>query len=83
MAHTVEMAVCTVNSLAAMPPAMAGLGRWMNNMGTTKNPSVLRLPHHTAATHKGRALIASDVRDLYDLIGLDAARGLHLDRIAF
>jgi lipoprotein NlpI len=44
---------------------------------------VLRLPHHTAATHSGRARIASDVGHLYDLIGLDATRRFDLDRVAF
>lgn len=46
--------VCVANNLAAMPPACAGVGRWANNIGTTRKPSVVRLPHQRAATTSAR-----------------------------
>ena len=46
--------VWAVNSFAAMAPAAAGLGRWMNNIGTTTKPRPVRLPHQSAATRAGR-----------------------------
>jgi hypothetical protein len=52
-AHTQDSQVCAVNNLAAMPPASAGVGKCTNSMGTTKNPMVLKLAHHNAATQTG------------------------------
>lgn len=40
-----------------MPPAIAGVGKCTNSMGTTKNPIVVRLAHHRAATQ-------TDIRDI-------------------
>ena len=41
-----------------MPPAMAGVGRCENSMGTTKAPMVVRLPHHSAAMKTGKRCTA-------------------------
>ena len=49
-AQQTDTQVCAANSLAAMVPAMAGVGRCANNRaGTTSSPTVVRLPHHKAA----------------------------------
>ena len=52
-----ETQVWAVNKCAAIPPAMAGAGRYRNNSGTTRNPKVVRLPHQRAATIVGRRLV--------------------------
>ncbi|KGH18438.1 hypothetical protein P608_02830 [Comamonas thiooxydans] len=49
-----EIQVCAANSLAAMKPARAGVGRWANSMGTATKPMALRLPHHRAAKKTGK-----------------------------
>jgi hypothetical protein len=54
--HTTVTQVCAANSRAAMPPAIAGEGKCANSSGTTKNPIVVRLPHHRAAKSAGRRL---------------------------
>ena len=38
-----------------MPPAMVIVGKFANNIGTTSAPSVVRLPHHKAASHGDKA----------------------------
>ena len=45
---------CAEKSLAAILPAIAGVGKLANNMGTTKKPNVVRLPHHAAANQTGK-----------------------------
>ena len=81
--HTVETQVCALNSLAAMAPAMAGVGKCTNSSGTTRNPIVVRLAHHKAATNNGMRNVMSDVTDGHHFIVLDASRRLNLCRIAF
>ena len=44
-------------TFAAMPPAMAIVGKLANNIGTTSAPSVVRLPHHKAASQGDKAWI--------------------------
>ena len=56
-----------------MPPAIAGVGRYTNSMGTTKNPMVLRLTHHRAATNTGKRDIKLNVTDRHHFIALNAA----------
>ena len=58
MPHTTDTQVCAANNLAAMPPAMAGVGKWTNSRGTTRNPRVVKLPHHSAAANNGRRRMA-------------------------
>ena len=43
--------VCTSNKRAAMLPAKDLLGKCRNSIGTTKKPSVVKLPHHRAAVN--------------------------------
>lgn len=61
-----------------MVPAIAGVGKCTNSIGTTKKPNVLRLPHHAAASHSG----SLDIVHRHDFVGLDTAGCLHLGRIA-
>ncbi len=61
--NTVDTITCTLNKCAAMLPASAFSGRCKKSNGTTPKPSVVRLPHHKAATHNGQARSASDVLD--------------------
>lgn len=46
--HATDSQVCAVNSLAAMLPARAGVGRNLNSSGTAMKPIAVRLPHHRA-----------------------------------
>ena len=54
MQQATDTQVCAANSRAAIPPASAGLGKCANNKGTTRNPIVVKLPHHRAATSTGK-----------------------------
>ncbi len=47
--HISESQDCAVNILAAICPAMAGVSKCMNSIGTTMKPTAHRLPHHSAA----------------------------------
>ncbi|KGG92547.1 hypothetical protein P245_11660 [Comamonas thiooxydans] len=49
-----EIQVCAANSLAAIKPARAGVGRWANSIGTATKPMEHRLPHHKAARKTGK-----------------------------
>ena len=71
-----------MNSLAAMPPAIAGVGKWTNSKGTTQKPRLVRLAHHSAATQTGILAIKLDVVDRHYFIVPDAAGGLDLSRVA-
>lgn len=75
--------VCAENSLAATPPASAGVGKCANSKGTTKKPIVLKLAHHSAATQTGSRDIRLYVADRHHFVVLDASRCLNFRRIAF
>lgn len=61
MAHAMDTHVCAVNSLAAVAPAMAGLGSVANSSGTTMKPTVVKLPHHKAARNMGSRCLITDL----------------------
>lgn len=82
-AHRLETQVCAVKSLAATAPAMAGVGKCENSIGTTKNPTTPRLHHHTAATQTGKRAITLNVADFNHFVVFDAARCLNFGSIAF
>lgn len=68
-----------------MVPAIAGVGRCANNMGTTSSPTVVRLPHHKAAARNERrpvTALASHVADRDDLVAADTAGRLHFGGVA-
>lgn len=44
-----------------MLPASAGVGKYANSMGTTKNPTVVKLAHHNAATQTGNRDITAQM----------------------
>ena len=72
-----EIAVWPANSLPAIVPAIAGVGRCAKSMGTTKKPSVVKLPHHRAAAHNGRERSTLDVMHRHHFVGAFAARCLY------
>ena len=80
--QSVDTQVWAVNSRAAMPPAIAGVGRCTNSKGTTQKPRLVRLAHHSAATQTGMLAINLDVVDRHHFIMPDAAGGLDLSRVA-
>ncbi len=82
-AHRLDSQVCAVKSLAAAVPAIAVVGKCENSSGTTKNPTTLRLLHHSAATPTGKRAIISDVADFNHFVVFDAARCLNFGSIAF
>lgn len=43
--------VCALNKWAAMLPAIAGVAKCANSIGTTIAPSRVKLPHQSAATN--------------------------------
>lgn len=71
-----------------MAPAIAGVGRFANNRGTTKKPMVVREPHHRQAANTGKRWPISpfitplNVVNRDDFEMLDAAWRLHFRRIA-
>lgn len=71
-----------MNNFAAMAPAIAGVGRCTNSKGTTKNPRVQRLAHHSAATQIDNLDIRSDVAHRDNFIAFDTARGLDYGSVA-
>lgn len=61
---------------------MAGAGKWVKSMGTTKNPRVLKLAHHRAATQIDSLDIRSDVANGYHFIAFDSAGRLYFSCIS-
>jgi hypothetical protein len=55
IAQAADSTVCAENSCAAIPPAIAGDGKYTNSKGTTKKPMVDRLISHAAASQRGNA----------------------------
>jgi hypothetical protein len=47
--HNTANQVNAENNVAAMAPAIAVVGKWANNIGTTPKPTVVKLPHQSAA----------------------------------
>ena len=78
--------VWALKSLAASVPACAGLGIWMNKIGTTHAPRAVRLPHQRARAKKlslwRSTISASHVADRDDLEMPDATGRLYLGGIA-
>lgn len=62
--------------LEAIAPAIVGLGRYQNSMGTTQKQTALRLPHHSVANQAAPFCMASDVLYRHDLESSQSARRL-------
>ena len=53
IAQAADSTVCAANRCAAIPPAIAGDGKYMNSKGTTKKPMVDKLISQAAASQRG------------------------------